>query len=275
MLIVEQLRWGTVSELMGFHDEAIPFADWGIKGHNRPFILKNCAFKSGMRVVEVGGAYSDLPQHIAENFGCEVHVIDDFGVESGEAEMWSRWGEREALQQKNPKVKYIFERAGNLQSSQIPLNYYDVVFSVSTIEHIPEPAMFDVFRHFEAMLKPGGIMVHLIDLQVPLKLHRGRGLKSLLAGTLGYYLYFMFSTPFASPQKPQLKTLRGWKSFLAKTFAGQIKFDQINVEGAFSSSFNADLVLEPMEIVYKYYPPKDRAKQYRRKGTFALIMRKQ
>jgi hypothetical protein len=275
MLIVEQLRWGTVSELMQFHDEGVPFADWGIKGHNRPFILKNCNFGPGMRVVEVGGAYSDLPQYIAEQYGCEVHVIDDFGVESGEAEMWSRWGEREALQQKNPNVKYIFERAGDLKSANIPLNYYDVVFSVSTIEHIPEAAMAEVFRHFEAMLRPGGVMVHLIDLQVPLKLHRGQGLKSLLAGTLGYYLYFLCRTPFAPASNPQLKTLRGWKSFLAKTFPGRVKFSGPKVEGAISSSVNADLVLEPMEIVYKIYPPKNQAKQYRRKGTFALIARKQ
>ncbi|MCU0448780.1 MAG: class I SAM-dependent methyltransferase [Bernardetiaceae bacterium] len=275
MLTLEQLRWGTVTELMQFHDAGIPFADWGIKGHNRPFILATVPFKPGQTVVEIGGAYSELPQHIARQFGCQVHVIDDFGVESGEAEMWSRWGQREELEQKNPDVKYIFDRAGNFGSTVIPQNFYDVVFSVSTIEHIPETAMAGVFRHMEAMLKPGGLMVHCIDLQIPLKLHRGPGLQSLLAGTLGYWLYFAAATPFASAAKPQLKTLRGWKSFLRQTFGSQFRSAPgLQVEGAVSSSLNSDIVLEPMEIMYKIYPPKNQTKFYRRKGTFVMVLRK-
>lgn len=273
MLKVEQLRWATVEELMQFHDEKVPFADWGIKGHNRPFILKNCKFEKGMKVVEVGGAYSDLPQYIAQTYGCEVHVIDDFGVESGEP-LWSRWGGRDELMQKNPDVKYIFERVGNVNNHNIPLDYYDVIFSVSTIEHIPHEAMFDVFTHMGKMLKKGGIMVHCIDMQIPLKLHKTHDLKGLLLGTFGYYLYFMFATPFAAAKKPQLKTLRGWKSFLKKTF-GDIFFEGVAVDGAFTSSVDTNIVVEPMEIVYGIYPPKNETKLYRRNGTFVLIMRKE
>jgi hypothetical protein len=274
MLYLKELRWGTVTELMEMHRKGVPFADWGIKGHNRPFILENCQFKSGMKVVEIGGAYSDLPQYIATQFGCEVHVIDDFGVESGEAEMWSRWGEREALLQRNPDVRYIFDRAGNFASTQIPLNYYDLIFTVSTLEHVPAEAMADVFRHMEQMLKPGGTMVHCIDLQIPLKLHKTKDLKGLLAGTLGYYLYFAFANRLASAQKPQLKTLNGWKAFLKKVFGNQIDTSGIKPEGALMSSLNTDIVTEPMEIVYKYYPPKDEPKLYRRNGTFVLIIEK-
>jgi hypothetical protein len=274
MLKVEQLRWGSVEELMTFHDKKVPFADWGIKGHNRPFILENCKFQEGMKVVEIGGAYSDLPQHIAQTYGCEVHVIDDFGVESAEP-LWNRWGSREELMQKNPDVKYIFERVGNIDNPNIPLDYYDVIFSVSTIEHIPhEKVMKQVFLHSEKMLKKGGIMVHCIDLQVPLKLHKTKDLKGLLLGTLGYYLYYTFSTPFASAEKPQLKTLRGWKSFLKKTFGSQISFAGVGVPNAWESSFNTDVVVEPMEIIYKIYPPKNETKLYRRNGTFVLIIRK-
>ncbi|MCU0390870.1 MAG: class I SAM-dependent methyltransferase [Thermoflexibacter sp.] len=273
MLKVEQLRWGTVEELMQFHDEKVPFADWGIKGHNRPFILKNCSFQPNMKVVEVGGAYSDLPQYIAQNYGCEVHVIDDFGVESGEP-LWSRWGSREELMQKNPDVKYIFERVGNVSNPNIPLDYYDVIFSVSTIEHIPPTAMYDVFTHLGKMLKKGGMMVHCIDLQIPLKLHKTHDLKGLVLGTLGYYFYFMFATPFASAQNPQLKTLRGWKSFLKKTFGSEITFEGVQVDGAWTSAFDTNIVVEPMEIVYHIYPPKNETKLYRRNGTFTLIIRK-
>jgi SAM-dependent methyltransferase len=275
MLYLKELRWGTVTELMEMHRKGVPFADWGIKGHNRPFILEACQFKPDMKVVEIGGAYSDLPQYIATQFGCEVHVIDDFGVESGEAEMWSRWGEREALLQRNPDVRYIFERAGNFASEQIPLNYYDLIFTVSTLEHVPAEAMANVFRHMEQMLKPGGRMVHCIDLQIPLKLHKTKDLQGLLAGTLGYYLYFVFANRFASAQKPQLKTLNGWKSFLKKVFGSQIDTSGVKPEGALMSSLNTDIVTEPMEIVYKYYPPKDEPKLYRRNGTFVLIIEKQ
>ncbi|SFE77462.1 class I SAM-dependent methyltransferase [Thermoflexibacter ruber] len=273
MFKVEQLRWATVEELMRFHDEKIPFSDWGIKGHNRPFILKNCHFQQGMKVVEVGGAYSDLPQYIAQNYDCEVHVIDDFGVESGEP-LWNRWGSREELMQKNPNVKYIFERVGNIHNPNIPLDYYDVIFSVSTLEHIPPTAMYDVFTHMGKMLKKGGIMVHCIDLQIPLKLHKTHNLKGLLLGTVGYYLYFTFATPFATVKKPQLKTLRGWRSFLKKTFKNEVSFQGVKVDDAWTSTVNTDIVVEPMEIVYSIYPPKNETKLYRRNGTFVLIMRK-
>lgn len=274
MLHLKELRWATVSELMEMHRKGVPFADWGIKGHNRPFILEYCRFRPEMRVVEVGGAYSDLPQYIAATFGCEVHVIDDFGVESGEAELWSRWGKRESLRGRNPDVRYIFDRVGNFASSQIPLNYYDLIYTVSTLEHVPPESMADVFLHMERMLKPGGTMVHCIDLQIPLKIHKTKNLRGLLAGTVGYFLYFLVMNRFASVRKPQLKTLNGWKFFLKKLFGRQIDTSAVRPPGAWISSLDTDIVTEPAEIVYKYYPPKDTPKFYRRNGTFIMVIEK-
>ncbi|MCS7019517.1 MAG: class I SAM-dependent methyltransferase [Cytophagales bacterium] len=227
-----------------------------------------------MKVVEIGGAYSDLPQYIATQFGCEVHVIDDFGVESGEAEMWSRWGKREELLERNPNVRYIFDRVGNFASKQIPLNYYDLIFTVSTLEHVPPKAMADVFRHMEQMLKSGGKMVHCIDLQIPLKLHQTKDWKGLLAGTLGYYLYFALMNRLAPATNPQLKTLHGWKAFLKKVFGSQIDTSRVHPDGALMSSLDTNIVTEPMEIVYKYYPPKEQPKYYRRNGSFIMVIEK-
>ncbi|MCS6968449.1 MAG: class I SAM-dependent methyltransferase [Cytophagales bacterium] len=274
MLYLKELRWATVSELMEMHQRKIPFAGWGIKGHNRPFILHYCQFKPSMKVVEIGGAYSDLPQYIAKNFGCQVDVIDDFGVESGEASLWSRWGAREEVQKRNPDVRYIFDRVGNLHSNKIPLNYYDLIYTVSTLEHVPAHAMAKVFLHMEQMLKPDGLMVHCIDLQIPLKLHKTKTIKGLLLGTAGYYLYFWAMNHLAPASRPQLKTLIGWKQFLKKTFGSGIDVSPVRPEGALMSSLNPDIVTEPAEIVYKYYPPAEQPKLFRRNGSFILVIEK-
>jgi hypothetical protein len=39
---------------------------WGIKAHNRPWIEEAGKFTKGMKIIEVGGAYSLLPKYLSE-----------------------------------------------------------------------------------------------------------------------------------------------------------------------------------------------------------------
>lgn len=51
-------------------------------------------------------------------------------------------------------------------SKDIPENFFDVVYSISVVEHVPDDKTDDFFRDCYRMLKPGGEMMHLIDLYV-------------------------------------------------------------------------------------------------------------
>ena len=54
MYYLKKFEWASVFELMEFHEKGISFADWGIKGHNRPWIISNGNFTNGEKVVEIG-----------------------------------------------------------------------------------------------------------------------------------------------------------------------------------------------------------------------------
>ena len=111
MYVLKKFEWGSIFETMQFHEKGLPFTEGGIKGHNRPWIIAHGDFKEGEKVVEVGGAYSGLPQYLSDKFGVESWIVDDFGVESKE-DLWSRWGDREEVKEKYPSVNYVFERVG-------------------------------------------------------------------------------------------------------------------------------------------------------------------
>jgi len=44
MYLLKKFDWGSVFEMMKFHEKGLPFAEWGIKGHNRPWIITNGNF---------------------------------------------------------------------------------------------------------------------------------------------------------------------------------------------------------------------------------------
>ena len=212
MYLLKKFEWGSVFEMMKFHEKGLPFAEWGIKGHNRPWIIANGNFAKGEKVVEVGGAYSGLPQYLSDEFNVEAWVVDDFGVESKE-DLWSRWGDREELNSKYPSVNYVFERVG-VGTTKIPSAYFDCVYSVSTLEHIPWNNMKKVFDHMCKMLKPGGRILHCVDVSIPLGVHKSSDAKGIFLGTVGYSLYHKSKELIQSVERPYLRTINGWWRFI-------------------------------------------------------------
>jgi len=272
MYVLKEFRWGSVFELMKFHAKGFPFVEWGIKGHNRPWIIANGNFEKGEKVVEVGGAYSALPQYLSDKFNIEAWVIDDFGVESRE-DLWSRWGNREELKVKYPSVKYVFERVGD--GANIPLDYFDCIYSVSTLEHIPWDEMKRVFDHMCKMLKPGGRMLHCIDSSILLGIHKTSDAKGILLGTVGYSLYHKTKEIIQSVDKPYLRTINGWWGFLMKYFGHDLTIACNKPPGYIKSTLDTDIVKETADIVYNVYPPNERAKSYKPSGTFVFYLEKQ
>lgn len=48
----------------------------------------------------------------------------------------------------------------------LPNDYFDITFSISTVEHIPGAAMSDFIEDTIRVLKPGGIALHAVDLYI-------------------------------------------------------------------------------------------------------------
>ena len=107
-------------------------------------------------VLEVGhGAMSFIFKIFAdkvEMWGLD-DVIEDSSVSAEDLENVRLW---------NPQVKFVAGLLGN-NVKDLPDNYFDLVYSVSVIEHIPHNVLPAVFEDTFRILKPGGIVSHSYD----------------------------------------------------------------------------------------------------------------
>ena len=129
-------RLARVSELYDFHRQQLHGADWTRKGHAYPWILVHGEWDAAKTALELVGGYSDLASHINTQYGTEVWAADDFGMESNEP-FWERGKDPKSVIERFPNVKYVFKRLGDTTSSDFPHTYFDRIYSVSAVEHIP------------------------------------------------------------------------------------------------------------------------------------------
>jgi len=135
------------------------------KGFQNPWIMESHKFQSSDKVLDVGGGYSKLPPYIQKETGCEVWVADDFGHSDGID--WGRFDNPKVLVEKNPGIKYVMELVGNKDRSSLPDNYFDVVYSVSVLEHVSYDFTPLVWKHMADLVKPGGKLIHSVEFYFP------------------------------------------------------------------------------------------------------------
>jgi ubiquinone/menaquinone biosynthesis C-methylase UbiE len=146
-----------------------------LKGFGQPWILAARDWQKGERVLDVGGAYSDLPIYLQQTYGCEVWVADDFGLDVQDAQ-WTRGRSPQEHIAAHPNIKYVLERVGPVKRSSLPEGTFDVVYSLSALEHAGSQQTPAVWMHMHRLLKPGGELLHEIDITFP----SNAGLKGLL-----------------------------------------------------------------------------------------------
>jgi hypothetical protein len=176
---------------------------FGLKGFTYGWLLANRQWKTHEKVLDVGGAYSEFPIFLQKKYGCETWVVDDFGTGSNEP-FWTRQRSPQEHIQQHPEVKYVLERVGDPQKSSLPLGAFDVVYSVSTLEHVPGSLTLDVWRHLGALVKEGGELWHSIDVPFP----SNGGLKKILFGLL--YDAFNWAAPLGFRMSHFLATPRNY-----------------------------------------------------------------
>lgn len=144
---------------------------WGLKGFGYSLVVDTVRKfhsdgKRRLNILDVGGGGSGVCRFLCDEFSDACWLVDDFGIESGDT--WTAgWYEpdwRESLLAKNPKVTYVFGRLGEVGLPELREGTFDLIFSVSTLEHIPLSVRGSVFDHMLALLAPNGWMVHTIDM---------------------------------------------------------------------------------------------------------------
>jgi SAM-dependent methyltransferase len=162
-----------------------------IKGFDYGWLLASRNWKSGEKVLDVGGAYSAFPNFLTNHFGCESWVVDDFGI-GVDDKFWQRHRSPQEHIAEHKETRYVLERLGNPSTSSLPEKYFDVVYSASVLEHVPYNITPAVWQHMVKLLKPGGELIHAIDIPFP----SNGGLKKMIQAMIFDILPWMFTDGF-------------------------------------------------------------------------------
>ncbi len=252
MLTLTHASLATIDQLFSYKDNGFkldPFPgytddQWGIKAHNRPWIEEAGNFNAGQRIIEVGGAYSLLPKYLGDKYKLEPWIGDDFGESFGELELWSRWGNPKDLPHQYPDVKYIFKPFGKF-SDEYPSKYFDRLFSVSTLEHIPYENRLDVFRDMNRIVAKNGIQLHTIDVS------------SSFARVSAYSVMDQFPRVLSKISKGLGSEIRSWINIIERS--------GVKIGTKIPNSFellNRQKLVESPDVIYRFYPPNNSKKQY-------------
>ncbi len=148
----------TKAEYWGWLDQKInkpmPGGEGGLKHIQDTFILSALATVSGRRILEFGGGQSRVLQQLSKNNEC--WNADKFeGADGGPKKLF-----------RHRRVKTVKTFLGDFDK-QLPDSYFDYVFSISVMEHVPKPALDQTFADCARILKPGGALIQAIDLYLP------------------------------------------------------------------------------------------------------------
>ncbi|MDY6807004.1 MAG: glycosyltransferase, partial [Cyanobacteriota bacterium] len=117
------------------------------------FIVEN--LPPGAKLLEVGGGNSRVIEALKSDYEC--WNLDKFEGEGN--------GPREVTNTGN--FRLVVDYIGNF-NRELPDNYFDCVFSISTLEHLPEEeGIFqNVCEDIDRVLKPGGFSLHCLDVVI-------------------------------------------------------------------------------------------------------------
>lgn len=114
------------------------------------FIRDN--FPQGARLLEIGGGRSRIIAALQGDY--EIWNLDKLeGLGHGPKALWHEEGHR-----------LVRAYIGDF-SDELPDGYFDLVFSISTVEHFPhDPVVVDaILQDIQRLLRPGGYSLHAVD----------------------------------------------------------------------------------------------------------------
>jgi ubiquinone/menaquinone biosynthesis C-methylase UbiE len=242
MYSIQELSFADTQRILHFKKNEVFGTKFNLKGFNYPWILQSRKWSASDHVLDVGAGYSRLPMHIADTYGCEVWSADDFGIGSDEA-FWERHSDPYEHIASNPQVKFTLERLGDPSNSTLPEDYFDCIYSASALEHVPEEEIEHVWAHMDHLLRPGGEMIHGLDLRIPM----ARGLLSVIKATLIDKLYPLM--PRSWKLKFAYYTPRSYVRLAFQTIGGVTR-RAISEISVLKMTLEPGVLLEPIDWAY-------------------------
>ncbi|MGP1273582.1 MAG: methyltransferase domain-containing protein [Phycisphaerales bacterium] len=142
-------------ELFDWWDKG--FADktaWHLKGIQDAWAYSVLRGSNGLRICEVGGGLPRVLPRLSDDNECwNIDKLE--GVGNGPTELTEL-----------ENIRFVDAYLGDFDP-RLEEESFDVVFSLSVLEHVPDDRYYDCFRDMARILKPGGRMFHAIDLYVP------------------------------------------------------------------------------------------------------------
>lgn len=123
-----------------------------IKAAQDAWILSRLGQPQNMKIAEIGGGDSRVLKRVKDRNEC--WNIDKLQGQHG--------GPQRGNILFHEGVRYVEVFMGDF-SSAIPDGYFDVVYSISVIEHVPREKIAPFFQDVSRILKPGGRAYHAID----------------------------------------------------------------------------------------------------------------
>lgn len=115
--------------------------------------LANLSSFRNKRILEAGGGNSRVLPRL--DASCELWNADKFEGD----------GNGPVAMVENPRIKIVRSFVGDF-SADLPDDYFDAIFSVSVVEHIPGDALGAFVDDSIRILKTGGVAIHAVDLAI-------------------------------------------------------------------------------------------------------------
>jgi len=176
---------GMLGDLPQFTQDKIRHA-----GHMLDALAQAGYTVESLRTVEIGAGWTPiapmllylLGQNACDSYDITPHLNTDLAVRSAKimagqpglleealpwpvsAERLAQLGRVSSLPELLQTISLDYHGPGDARATGLPDNSVDLVFSISTLEHIPPADLQAILREAHRILKPGGIILHLVDL---------------------------------------------------------------------------------------------------------------
>ncbi len=132
-----------------------------LKSIQDAWMLAQLAGAGGLRICEVGGGACRALARLAKRKGVHQRARN----ECWNADRFEGHGNGPVRAPRIRGVRHVRANMGEF-SAEFADASFDVVFSISVLEHVPVERLGECFADMARILKPGGRMLHAIDLYV-------------------------------------------------------------------------------------------------------------
>ena len=132
---------------------------YGLKAVGTLFCVDKIVRFKPTRILEAGAGWNT---HFDKHFGADLEywMIDDASSIGGNKESQEKF---ELAIRNRQKTHFVRGFLGSFLP-ELPEACFDLVFSISTIEHVPSEQKRNFYKDMFRVLKPGGIIAHSIDI---------------------------------------------------------------------------------------------------------------